>query len=68
MGAEAGRSMGGGHGGLGHSGPSYALLALTLFLAGRGLVLAAIGGHRLGHWAGAAAGGRQQVGRLQDSL
>lgn len=68
MGAEAGRSKGGGHGGLGHSGPSYALLALTLFLAGRGLVLAAVRGCRLGHGAGAAAGGRQEVGRLQDSL
>ena len=68
VGAEAGRSKRGGHGGLGHSGRSYALLALALFLAGRGLVLAAIGGCRLGHGAGAAAGGRQEVGRLQDGL
>ena len=68
MGAEAGRSKGGGHGGLGHSGPSYTLLTLALFLAGRGLVLAAVGGRRLGRRAGAAAGGRQEVGRLQDSL
>lgn len=58
MGAEAGRSTGGGRGWLGHSGPSYALLTLTLLLAGRGLVLAAVGGRWLGHGAGAVAGGR----------
>lgn len=48
--------------GLGHSGPSYTLLPLTLFLGGRGLVLAAIRGRRLGHRAGAAAGRWQEVG------
>lgn len=59
---------GGGHLGPGYSGPSYALLPLTLFLGGRVLVLAAIRGRRLGHGAGAAAGGGQEVGRLQDGL
>lgn len=67
-GLRLGEAKGGGHGGLGHSGPSYTLLTLALFLAGRGLVLAAVGGRRLGCRAGAAAAGRQEVGRLQDGL
>lgn len=65
-GAEAGRNRDGGGCRLGT--PSYTLLTLTLFLGRRGLVLAAIGGRWLAGRAGAAAGGWQEVGRLQDGL
>lgn len=58
----------GGRLGPGHSGPSYTLVSLALFLGGRVLVLAAIWGRRLGHRAGAAAGRGQEVGGLQDGL
>jgi hypothetical protein len=47
---------------VGCSGPSYNLLSLTLFLGGRGLVLAAVRRRWLGGRAGAAAGRWQEVG------